>query len=129
MMQRLVFKCIRVVQVNKSCMVSLHGVGFSIFCLKSASIFGGKVLPRSQIATRLRIFTLCSLGAASSKFCMREGMSSVILRTPEAKVPSSAALPGAWRSLSSHCLVTESTTKRTPSLCVAGVLLKWLNNF
>lgn len=58
---------------------------------------------------------------------MKEGSSSVTWLTPAAKVPSDAAGPDgcpAFFACSTHCRVTESTTYRTPSLCVPGAFLK-----
>ena len=58
---------------------------------------------------------------------MNEGSNSVTRFTPAAKVPSVADDPKvcpALRACSTHPRVTESTTYRTPSLCVAGAFLK-----
>lgn len=58
---------------------------------------------------------------------MKEGSNSVTRLTPAAKVPSGADGPTVWpalRACSTHPRVTESTTYRTPNLCVAGAFLK-----
>ena len=56
---------------------------------------------------------------------MNDGSNSVTWLTPAAKVPSAPDdCPADFRTCSTHCRVTESTTYRTPNLCVDGAFLK-----
>ena len=71
--------------------------------------------------------TFCSSGAFAMISDMNDGSNSVTRLTPAAKVPSGAEGPNvcpALRACSTQPLVTESTTYRTPNLCVAGAFLK-----
>ena len=71
--------------------------------------------------------TFCSSGALEIISDINEGSNSVTRLTPAAKLPSVADGPNACpalRACSTQPRVTESTTYRTPSLCVAGAFLK-----
>lgn len=105
-----------------------RGVGFDCpftLVLKSASIFAGKVLLRSQMVIMLSSLDFCSAGRPFMMSSNNAGMSSVTRLTAAGYVPGSP-LPSRFRSwpaafaFSIHWRTTLSITYNAPSLWVAG---------